>query len=264
MRKKWLLISLLVVALAGFTLAATTWDQTFARFTNIWVGVTGDTPSYTLGSNSAYVKGDVEVDGTLYADGNLYLGGGLYPSGTAAVRSFDLPLREAWCSSPGSPIGKYDVADTSPAIGTTDGVIAIIYKNTTDDGTISFSFMVPPDYSSGLAFRMLISSNRPTTADGTSTAGFGWALWVNNDGGVMDEAPDRQASIVPTAGLTSLQSWDTTNVFWDFTPNTTALAKISAGSVIGIDIHNTDSRRSSAGLTTQEIKRIQVRYTATY
>jgi hypothetical protein len=109
-----------------------------------------------------------------------------------------------------------------------------------------WTFRVPPDYTSGLSFRLLLSSSAATSV-GQS---IDWQFWVNRDGIGFDAAAIAQTAVAPTSS-----TLDASNEVVTLTIDATGEAAITAGDYLTIDIWNA----GTSGNTT-EIKGIQGYY----
>uniref|UniRef100_A0A6H1ZG46 Uncharacterized protein n=1 Tax=viral metagenome TaxID=1070528 RepID=A0A6H1ZG46_9ZZZZ len=256
MKKKYVFILLLLVALVVMFIstpkAATTWSQIYSTFTELWVGDSDDAPTHTLTTNSAYIKGDVEIDGSLYIDGGI--------SGTAVItatniadptRVIQFPLVAATIDTSGTQTVMGNDGVTAPGIAATDGIPAIVYGTSAETASIGWSFVLPQDYSSGLAFRMITSTDTDTTY---ASWGIDWQLFVNKPSVAFDAACFDQ-TVVTNSNTTPSAS----NVQLTFTPDATALADMAAGYTVTVFFWPSDSRASG----TIEVKSVEGRYTAT-
>lgn len=260
MKNKWILASLLVIAFAGFTIAATTWEGSWARFDKIWIGETSDSATHTLTDDDVYIKGDVEVDGTLYVDGTL---------SAPVSRQVHIPLlsgaikqatRVVMLSHYG--VGSYlSAVDTTyypshgwasqPYVYASDQLPTIVWPNHYASASVMYSFFLPPDFSSGLQFRVLVTSSTNT---GYATWGMDWDLYIQGDG-------DSIASANPqTEVLNTNTTPSTSNVVLTFTPNSSAIAAMAAGDLITVSFWPVNGTRIDA---TTEMKGIEGRYSST-
>ena len=238
--KKHPVISIaLVLLLSGFILGATTWDMTFARFTNMWVGESSDTPTQTLGSNSVYIKGDVEIDGTLYADGGAEVG--------SVTRSFSLPLAGAAVD------GGNDIDDGSgPDLSTCDGIPCAVWADTSEVTGVQWTFRLPSDFSSSLVVYALISSNADQ-ATTPSLITLDWAVFQNKASTLFDAAAFPQVAVANTeVGLSG------TNGVLTLTSDASAEAAYAAGDWITLELFNASTTNDDL-----ELKGVEVTYTAT-
>uniref|UniRef100_A0A6H1ZKM1 Uncharacterized protein n=1 Tax=viral metagenome TaxID=1070528 RepID=A0A6H1ZKM1_9ZZZZ len=222
---KVLSIFLAVIMLAGIAFAET--PSTLKR--NVW-------------NAKQTFKHGVEITGT----------GDITATNIADVtRSIQLPLAAAIYDNAGS----WDVigndGTTSPGIDYVDGIPAIIYATSAETASIAWTFIVPADYSSGLSFRMMVSSSSNTSYD---SLGLDWVLFVNNFSTAFDAAAFAQTAVANTNAFPA-----TSNVLLTFTADATAAADIAAGDVVTVGFFNNDGR--TVGATT-EIKAVEGRYTA--
>ena len=172
---------------------------------------------------------------------------------TDITRSIPLSIVSAWLEGTG-PIGIDGTTAPGVSVNGDDGIISIVYATSAERASLGWTFAVPADYSTALAFRMLTS-----TSSNTATSGFGisWELWVNKDATTFDAAPYSQTTATMPAGTMTPAA---SNALLTFTADATALAGIAAGDWVTILIGNADTR--DAGATT-EIKGLEGRYTAT-
>jgi hypothetical protein len=235
--KKHPVISIvLVLLLFGFVVGATTWDMTFTTFSNLWIGSQSDTPTQTLGSNSVYIKGDVEIDGTLYADGGSEVG--------SVTRSFSLPLGGAAVD------GGNDIDDAStPDLTSGDNIPTIVWADSSETTSIQWTFRIPSDFSSGLVVYALVSSNE---ASGSGTK-LDWAVTVNTDGGGFASPTSQDLVECTSAGL------DVSNEVLTLVSDATAEALYSAGKWVTLELFNASTNDDDL-----ELKGVDVTYTATH
>lgn len=195
-------------------------------------------------------KGSLDLEHNLTVKKNVTVDGNLTVSGTTTVPtgsgSFEIPLPAFHINGTG-PMGAD--GSTAPGIATTDNIPKIVYASSAETASIGYSFGLPSDYSSGLAFRMLLSSSAATPA----SMSIDWQLFVNRSGVAFDAVPYSQTAISPTLNLTA------TNENITFSADATALAGISAGDIITLWFWNADSRAEG----TTEIGNVQGRYTKT-
>jgi len=242
MKKRFLFVLLLAVALAGAALAATTWDQTWARFDQLWVGSTSDTPTQTLGTNGAYIKGAVEIDGVLYADGGVNTTSGSISATEIAdvVRYFQLPLMSF--TTDGAAI----TASTAPGLEVDDLIPNIVWADE-ETTPIQISFRVPDDYASGGAFKVLA-----TESDSTTPNQVDFSVYVNSDGTAADSSATNQTPVA-LVGTTSTPDEVTLTVVTDF-------SALAAGKWVTLNVWRDDVATGTGDL---EIKGIVFYYTAT-
>jgi len=138
-------------------------------------------------------------------------------------------------------------------MATVDSIPAIVYADSGETAHCQWTFRLPDNYSSGLGFRVLMSSSSSTFPASHS---IDWQFFVNEDGVAFDAAAIAQDAVSPTeAGLAE------TNEVVTLVLDATGIAALTAagtGAFLTIDIWN-------AGLTdnTTEIKGIQGYYTST-
>jgi len=162
------------------------------------------------------------------------------------TRWFILPLAAAFIDGTGI-IG--NDGTTAPGLAETDNVPAIVYATSAETTKIQWTFPLPADYSTGLGFRVLLSSSDASGANQS----IDWQLWVNDDAAAFCITPISQAAVGSTCG-----TLDTTNDVLTLTMNATGETAVSTGSLITLDIW---SASSSNGTT--EIKGVYGLYTAT-
>jgi hypothetical protein len=224
--KKILIIALSILFLAAIVYAARGRIMT-ALPNGVWIGPNTDaTPS-----------GMTTGEGDLYVSGNIY---------NESERSFNLPLVAAFLDGTGV-IG--NDGTTAPGVAETDNIPAIVYASSAEQVKCQWTFRVPSDYSSGLGFRVLMSSSVASPA----SQSIDWEIWVNDSGTGFDAAAIAQDAVAPTS--TAL---DASNEVVTLTIDATGEAAISAGSFLTIDIWN-----AGTGDGTTEIKGIQAYYTST-
>lgn len=217
------LIAIMVVAVTVYAAA----PRFMTAFPNgVWIGNTESTISETLG------------DGDLYVEGTIY---------NVNERTFNLPLAAAFLD--GTGVMGND-GTTAPGMAETDNVPAIVYASSAEQVKCQWSFRVPSDYSSGLGFRILMSSSNSTIPASQS---IDWQLWVNDDGVAFDAAAIDQDAVSPTS-----TTFSASNEVVTLTIDATGESAISPGSFLTVDIWN-------AGTSdyTTEIKGIQAYYNAT-
>lgn len=174
------------------------------------------------------VKGALKVNTTDYVD-------------APASRNISFPL--AAFVTNGAPIAADGT--TNPGIATTDNVPAIVWAD--DEVTpVQITFRVPAEYSSGMAFRLLIS-----TSDDTTKPEVDWQIWANTDAVVFDAAATAQTAVQAAANSSA------TNEEVTLTPDATGAAQIVAGAWITLDLWNT-----TTGSGTLELKGVEAYYTA--
>ena len=226
------------------------------RTFHLWVGSVTATPgNVTMGDGVAYIESDLEVDGVLYADGGISTSTGAIGATEIAdiTRSIKFDLAGAAIDTAGTVIAMGADGTTAPGIGAADGVPAIIYAASTEMASVGWSFALPADYVSGLAFRMLISSSSDTS---WASLGMCWGLFVNNNAAVFDAASFGQTIVWNTNVNIS-----TSNSYWTFTADATAAADLAAGDTVTVWFGGGDYRTGDA--KTVEIKMVEGRYTAT-
>ena len=232
--KNKLIVSLAIVLVLA-TIAFAARQRIMTAFPNgLWVAPQTSTATYADGAGDMYLSGDLEVGGTIY--------------GTIATstRSFNLALTEAFLDGTGI-IG--NDGTTAPGVGETDNIPAIVYASSAESTKCQWTFRVPTDYSSGLGFRILMSSSNATST-GQS---IDWQLWVNDDDVGFDAAAISQDAVSPTSS-----TLDASNELITLTMDATGEAALSAGSFVTVDIWNAGTSDN-----TTEIKGVQAIYTST-
>jgi len=167
------------------------------------------------------------------------------------TRSIPLQLHAAVTDTGGTiaPIGVDGT--TAPGIAAADSVPAIIWATSAEKASIGWSFMLPADYSTGLSFRMLVSSSSNTSY---ANLGLNWGIFVNNPNTIFDAASYGQTIV-----MNANPNPSTSNSYWTFTANTTALADMAAGDTVTVWFGGGDGRTTGA---TTEVKSVEARYTA--
>jgi len=246
-RKRLLTILALVLLLLvfAFPVLSVYYD---GYFTNLLVKGQIDIPEVTApgspGSNVGrlYVADDSGTTTLYFKDS----------AGTAAnlngkpERGFNLPLVAAFID--GTGVMGND-GTTAPGMAETDSIPAIVYASSAETTKIQWTFRVPADYSTGLGFRILMSS------DGASAASqsIDWALWINADDTTFDAASIEQTAVAGTSA-----TLDVSNELITLAVDATGEAAISAGVFVTVDIWN-----AGTSSNTTEIKGVQAYYTAT-
>jgi len=147
--------------------------------------------------------------------------------------------------------GGNDVDDGSaPSLTTLDNVPAILWDTSAENAAVQWTFPVPADYSTGMVFYALVSSD---DADSTGQA-VDWALTKNTSSGAFG-SPTAQAEV----DLTST-SLDTTCELVTFTPDSTGAALFVDGAVVTVEVFNAASTTSDDDL---ELKVFWGEYIAT-
>jgi len=231
MRKfKVLSIFIAVIMLAGLAFAET--PSTLKR--NVW-------------NAKQTFKHGVEITGT----------GDITASNIAdGTRGFDIHLGTLYISGKGliGPDVDAGIASpTSPGIGVLDAIPKVIWASG-ELTSASFTFTVPPDYSSGLSFRILANSS---TASNYASWGLDWSMFINTFGEVFASTAYDHAATVATEG-----SPDVKNALFTLTPTTTGAAALAAGKVVTVNLWPYDVRQTGAGYGSTEIISIQARYVA--
>lgn len=231
-------VAVLLVCLVSLFVAAR--PRGVSRTTSLWVG--GDTDTTTNitvdsynGTYHAYIKGDLEVDGTIYADGgNL--------TGATTTRDLFFDLAGAHVD------GGNDVDDASaPNITTLDNIPAILWDDSSETAGVQWTFRVPSDYSTGLTFYAMVSSN---DASGAGTK-LDWALIQNRD--------DTGFASVTAQDLVECTSatLDASNEVLTLTPDATGAALFTSGSIITLELFNASTNDDDL-----ELKAVWGTYTA--
>jgi hypothetical protein len=203
-------------------------------FDSIWVGPTSthtDDPNTTPGSGDVYISGD------------LIVGGGVDISGAAKRRDIYFDLAGAGID------GGNDVDDAStPDITSHDGVPTIVWATSAEVAAVQWTFRVPSDYSSGMVFYALVSSN---AASGAGQK-LGWGLTVN--GAASFGAVAAQTAVEATSATLNASCEVLT-----LTCDATAEALFVAGKWITIDIYNASTDDDDL-----ELKGLQGSYVTSY
>lgn len=237
---KYKLLAVLVMSaflIAGNVLAAPFTPNSDAEISGNW----------TFTHNPTF-SGTPSFTGTPTFSGGLTdATGGVTATEIADVtRSFELPLAAAFID--GTGVMGND-GTTAPGLAETDNIPAIVYASSAESTKIQWTFKLPADYVSGLAFHVLVSSSAATSA-GQS---IDWQFWVNGDDVTFDAAAISQDAV----SLTS-STLDASCELVTLTIDATGEAAISSGSVLTVDIWNAGTSDN-----TTEIKGVQARYTAT-
>lgn len=232
MRKYKLLAVLLVCAVA--LVAAK--PSGLTHFTSLWIGDKTDTADTTPGNNDLFVSGTAEFDGAVRLDGGF--------SAASVTRTIYFDIGAAAVD------GANDVDDASaPNLTTVDGVPAILWDTTAEVAAVQWSFPVPADYSTGMTFYALISSDG--TGSGTAVD---WAL-TKNAHGVAFGSQIAQTAVAASPGTTL----STKPFLLTFTPDTTGAALFVDGAVITLELFN-----SSTSDNDVELRAVWAEYTATH
>lgn len=145
--------------------------------------------------------------------------------------------------------GGNDVDDASaPNITTLDNVPAILWDNSGETAAVQWTFQVPSDYSTGMVFYAMISSN---DASGTGTK-LDWAITKNTDATAFG-SPTAQDLVESTESALS-----TKNDILTLTPDATGAALFTSGAVITLEVFNASTNDDDL-----ELKAIWGEYTAT-
>ena len=267
-RFKVLAIMVAVIMLAGFaffayaetpsTLKPTVWraDHTFKFDVDFDGPVDFD--------DTANFDGAVTITSTLGVTGLITASTGGITDVTGGVtageiadvtRTVTFPLTGAYVDGMGPISGLTAVYPTSPSITAVDSIPKI---NWASGGVspIAFSFVVPQDHTSSLAFRLLASSNTDTTP---ASWLIDWEVYVNHVDTAFDAAAFDQAAVTGSSSTPS-----TKNSEFIFTPDATAAADIASGDTVTVRFWPADTRLPggpSPGGTT-EVSSVQARYTA--
>jgi len=232
-------IAVVLICALTFTIAAR--PRGVSRTNTLWVAADTDTPgnvtcdSYN-GTYNAYIKGDLEVDGKIYADGGAEIG--------SVTRTIFFNL------SAGQEDGGADLDEGStPTLGTIDDVPAVVWDNSGETTAAMWSFPVPADYSTGMVFYAMISSD---TAAG-ATNKIDWALTQNGDDAGFGSS-DAQAVVASTSA-----TLDASCDVLTLTPDTSGAALFAAGKIITIEIFNGTTHASA----NTELKALWGTYTST-
>jgi hypothetical protein len=151
-------------------------------------------------------------------------------------RSFDLALSDAWIKD------EFNIVDDYAGLTERSDRPSIPFK-TTEASVCQWSFRLPSNYKSGLGLRIW--------ADSTATDNEIFIAWSENASGeVIDVATTAETSV-------SFANYTTANNIVFNIPCSNALASMSEGSWVGLDLY------SGTGSGTMYIKGIEVYYTAT-
>lgn len=186
----------------------------------------------------------------------------LHPSTTIALtgseRARMIDLTSVFFT--GANSGSYAKPDkdglTAPGFATPDTVFALVYANSTETASIAYNFRVPYDYSGGLGFRMLLSS------DQASPVTVGWDLRVNTDDTGFASTIITQESVACAGTYINVS-----NEVATLSTNATGRAAISTGKWVQVAFWNATTANSqtgnakTTGNNTLEIKGIELYYT---
>jgi len=159
--------------------------------------------------------------------------------GISMENNFELPLNSAFIVGVG--IMGND-ATTAPGVATTDNVPAIVWA-TSEVTKIQWTFRVPADYSSGMGFRVLISSDQASGA----LVGADFQVYTNVDGSAFDAAATAETAVRGTEA-----ALDTKN---ELITLLIANSTLAAGNWVTVDIW------PDVADNTLEIKSVQAYYT---
>ena len=248
MKSKMITAFVILFVFAAIAFAAR--PRIMTAFPNgLWIAPQANTATYADGAGDIYTSDDIEVGDDLYVIDDATVSGDLSLTGTftnSSERSFNLALTEAFLDGTGI-IG--NDGTTAPGVGETDNIPAIVYASSAETTKCQWTFRVPDYYSSGLGFRILMSSDNATSV-GQS---IDWQLWVNDDATTFDAAAIAQDAVSPTSS-----ALDASNEVITLTIDATGEAALSSGSYVTVDIWNAGTSDN-----TTEIKGIQAYYTAT-
>jgi len=220
-----------------------------SQLTSLWVGDATDTATVTPGDNDVFISGTLEVDGAVQLDGAITIS---TTDGLSAptTKGFTLPLLGAYNNGVG-----FLTTATVPAMKAAayDGLPALVYADSAGVTSIGWTFMLPYDYSSGLAFRMMVSSDSDVSYDSLA---IDWAVYVNDtSGGFSSGSPE-------TIVINTIATPSTSNVILTFTvADAGTIADLNAGDIVTVYFWNGDGRAGAAKTT--EIKAAEGRYTST-
>jgi len=231
-RKYWIIPVLLVCAVV--MIAAKPAGLT--HFTSLWIGDRTDTADTTPGDNDLFVSGTAEFDGAVRLDGGF--------TAASVTRDIFFDLAGAFVD------GGNDVDDASaPNITTLDNVAAILWDNSGETAAVQWTFRVPSDYSTGMVFYALVSSNESSGA-GTK---LDWAITSNTDDTAF-ASPTAQDVVECTSSTLAVS-----NEVLTLTPDATGAALFSAGKWITIEVFNASTNDDDL-----ELKGFVGTYTATH
>uniref|UniRef100_A0A6H1ZRK0 Uncharacterized protein n=1 Tax=viral metagenome TaxID=1070528 RepID=A0A6H1ZRK0_9ZZZZ len=247
MKRKIFIFAPLLVMLALAVIAAK--PAGITQLTSLWIGDATQTATVTPGDNDVYIYGTLEVDGMAYFDAGLTL---TDTNGLVAPRTagFTLPLAGAYVNGAGIIL-----TTTTPDMPATavDALPVIVYANSTETTSIGWTFMLPYDYSSGLSFRMMISSS---TNSSYASLGVDWNIFVN------DTAAGFSAGSPETVVWNTCPTPSVSNSFLTLTvADAGTVADLQAGDSVTVYFWNGGGAVGGDAITL-EIKNVEVRYTA--
>lgn len=144
--------------------------------------------------------------------------------------------------------GGNDVDDGSaPNITTLDNIPAILWDDSSETAAVQWTFPVPADYSTGMTFYAMITSNE---ASGAATI-LDWAL-TKNANGVASGSPTAQTQVACTSA-----TLDGTPEVITLTPDTTGAALFVDGAVITLEVFNASTNDDDL-----ELKAVWAEYTS--
>ena len=192
-------------------------------------------------------------------EGSVEMDSGVVSSTEIADVTRSIPLQL------GAAINKYSVNAASPiqnwqagfpGLTASYGIPAILWASG-ENASIGWGFMLPADYSSGLSFRMVASTN---TQGSPTLWALRWALYVDAPGASIGSTPFSQAS-VPN----SVTAPASKNILFTFSPDATAQASFAAGNFVTAFFWPIDQRVVSYFGTngTTAMRSIEARYTST-
>jgi len=145
--------------------------------------------------------------------------------------------------------GGNDIDDGSaPNLTTVDNVQAILWDDSGETTAVQWTFPVPADYSTGMVFYAMISSD---DASGAATK-LDWALTQNKDATAFG-SPTAQDLVASTES-----ALNTKNDILTLTPDATGAALFVDGAVITLEVFNASTNDDDL-----ELKAIWGEYTAT-
>jgi len=234
MRNRYIAIflSLLLVAMVGIAAK----PGGIAHMTSLWIGDKTDTADTTPGGNDLFVSGTAEFDGLVRLDGGF--------TAASVTRDLRFDLGSATVDSGN------DVDDGSaPNLTTVDNVPAIVWDDSSEVAGVQWGFRVPSDYSTGMTFYAIVSSD---DASGAATK-LDWGLVANTDDGGFGSVTAQDLVACTSATL------DASNEVLTLTPDATGAALFVAGSWITVEVFNASTNDDDL-----ELKGFSATYTATH
>uniref|UniRef100_A0A6H1ZM38 Uncharacterized protein n=1 Tax=viral metagenome TaxID=1070528 RepID=A0A6H1ZM38_9ZZZZ len=175
-------------------------------------------------------------------------------------RNIDLNVMTFWTPDASGPVANHAAVAGShfPGWVYNDAGFSVVWLASGSTTSIGRSFILPETYSTGLGFRVLVTSDTDVSY---SSLGIDWQLWVNRGSATIDAAPFDQTAVYNTVSTPSAS-----NSILTLTADATALAGIQAGDMITLWLWNADGRASGStadSARTTEIKAVNAFYTST-